>query len=345
MRPQLRVLFALLREQKRLYAAGIVFVAIGIAAGLGYPYFVQRLIDEGVMQARVDRVNVLGLLLLGLLLAEGISTAFRDYFFNVAAERVMGRLRQQAFDHLLRQEIAFFDSRKSGELTARLWSDVPAIGRVVGDEAADAFRFGLFGVCGTALLFYTSPLLTAIVMLAVPPIVIGSSVFGRRVKRLSAETQAAFARAGAAADESIGGIRTVRAFAQEDAERRRYRQRIDDAIAIAKRKIFASGAIGGISFAFGELAALLAIWVGGALIVRGRMTTGQLIGFVLYAFLVARGFRNATAFHADALRGLGATEWIFQLLEREPMLPSAGGEQPTVVRDASSAHDERTSSP
>ena len=337
----MRALLALVAEQARFYAIGSIFVASGIAVGLAYPYYVQRLMDEGVIAGRIDRVNAFGLLLLLLLLIEGVSTTMRDYFFNLAAERVMARLRQRVFDHLLHQDIAFFDRSKSGELTARLAGDVPVIQRVVGEEMAESFRFAVFGICGVGLLFYISPILTSIVLLAVPPIVIASTVLGRRVKALTASMQSSYAAAGAAAEESIAGIRTVRAFAQETTESRRFGARIREAIAVARQKIIAVGVLSGLSFAFGELAALLAIWVGGILIVRGRLSTGQLIGFVLYAFLVARGFRNATAFYADALRGLGATAWIFELLDRRPELPTSGGLRPETVRGAITLDDVR----
>ena len=331
---QVRAIGALVFEQRLFYCIGAIFVIIGIGAGLSYPWFVKRLIDEGVMAGRIDRVNRIALVLLSLLVAEGIATTMRDYFFNVAAERVTAHLRQNVFAHLLRQEIAFFDREKTGELTSRLASDVPAIGRVVGEELAEAVRFALFGIFGTVLLFYTSATLTMLVMLAVPPIIIASSVLGKRVKAFSAAMQRAYAEAGAVAEESLGGIRAVRAFGQETTEAHRYGVRIQTAVAVAKRKIVATGMLSGLSFSLGEGAALIAIWAGGNLIVRGRLTSGALISFVLYAFLVSRGCRNATAFWADALRGLGATSWIFDLLEREPQMPTAGGARLAEVRGA-----------
>ena len=321
---QVRALAGLAYEERWRYAAGTIFVLIGIATGLSYPWFVQRLIDEGVMTARLDRVNRIGLILLGLLVTEGVATALRDYFYNVAAERVTARLRRRVFDHFLRQEIAFFDRRTTGELITRLWGDVPAISRVVGEELADAVRFALFGLFGSGLLLYISPRLTLLVMLAVPPIVIASSFLGRRVQQLSGDLQRAYAESGATAEESIGGIRTVRAFAREPAESRRYGDRIDGALEIARRKIAATGILSGLAFTFGEAAALVALWAGGLMIARGRLTSGELIGFVLYAFLVARGFRNASAFWADALRGIGATQWIFDMLDRDPAPPRSG---------------------
>jgi ATP-binding cassette subfamily B protein len=128
--------------------------------------------------------------------------------------------------------------------------------------------------------------------------------------------QQAHADAGARAAEIVGGIRTVRAFSREEAEVARYDRHIERALDIARRKIKATSALGAVSFVAGECAALLAIWVGGNLIVRGQLTTGALISFVLYALLVARGFRNATRFSSESLRAIGATQWIFDVLDR-----------------------------
>jgi ABC-type multidrug transport system fused ATPase/permease subunit len=90
----------------------------------------------------------------------------------------------------------------------------------------------------------------------------------------------------------------------------------------------AASALGAASFVAGECAAVLAIWVGGHLIVSGRLTTGALISFILYALLVARGFRNASRFSAESLRAAGATEWIFALIEARPAIPLEGGDRP-----------------
>jgi ATP-binding cassette subfamily B protein len=323
-RHQARVIAALMYEHRWRYAAGTVFVLVGIAAGLAYPLFVQRLIDQGVMAGRAREINRIGLILLGLMVAEGLSTTLRDYLFNVAAEGVTCRLRQKVFDQLLRQEIAYFDRQNAGEIVARLWGDVPAISRVIGDEMIDAVRFALFGICGVPLLFYLSPRLTLYVMIVVPPLIVASSVLGRRIKALTSDSQQAYAHSGATAAEGITGIRTVRAFGQEEADGRRHRRHLDAALRIARRRVLATSAMSGLSFTFGELGALIALWAGGMLIARGQLTSGQLIGFVLYAFLVARGFRNATIFWADASKGLGATEWIFDLLERQPAPPRGG---------------------
>src|SRR5262245_33660458 len=334
MRAQLRALFGMVLEQRWLVAVGTVFVAIGLVAALSYPILVKRLIDEGVLAGQRSRVNELALLLLVLVVAEGVATVVRDHYFNLAAERVTARVRQRVFDHLLSQEIAFFDSRNVGELTTRLSDDVAVINRVVGDKLAEAVRSALVGGLGTVLLIYTSPVLTLLLMLAVPPIAMKAWVLGGRVKTLTTHTQQPSADAGTIAGESLAGIATVRAFAQETAQRRRYRDKLQAGVELARRRIFANSTRSGVSFVAGEGAALFGLWAGANLILENRLTSGAVISFVLYGLQIARGLRSASDFWGEAVRGLGATQWIFDMLAREPQLPADGGVQLARVEGA-----------
>jgi ABC-type multidrug transport system fused ATPase/permease subunit len=335
---QLRRILRVVWAERRLYAPGTLFVLLSIGTGLGYPQIIRLIIDEGVQGRQLDRLNQLALIMVGILIVEAISTSMRDYCFNLGAERVGLRLRRMVFDTLLRQDVQFFDRRDTGEITTRLWADVPALQFVLGEELADAIRFGVIAIAGTALLFYTSVRLSLLTLLAVPPIVIATSMLGRKVRGLATDVQQAHAEAGAAASEVIGGIRTVRAFSQEGAESRRYERQSARALEFARRKIVAHSALDGVSFIAGECAALLAIWVGGSLIITGRLTTGSLLSFVLYALLVARGYRNASRFAAESYRAVGATQWIFDLLNNRPLIPLTGGATPATF-DGSIAFD------
>ena len=253
------MVWALVRGQWRTYAVGAIFVTIGIAAAVAYPQIIRLMIDEGILGGHPDRINRLGLLMAALLLGEAMATLLRNDLFNLAAERMAADLQQRTFEHVLKQEIAFFDSQTTGALTSRLSAAIPAFQRVFGDELADALRNMLWGIGGTVLLFYRSPRLSFVVLLSVPPIVIASSLLGRRVKRDTASMQQAHAECGTIAEEAIGGIRTVRAFVRESAEAARHRHAIAAAVEIAKRKILATSAASSIAFLTGEGAAVLAI--------------------------------------------------------------------------------------
>jgi len=325
---RLRRVSSLVWAEPKPYLIGSVFVLLSTFTSLAYPAVVRLILDDAIAGGQVNKLNQLSLVMIGILALEAVSTYGRDYCFGLGAERVGARVRRLVFHTLLRQDIQFFDSRDVGEITTRLWTDVPPLEHALGEELADTLKNGVFVVCGAALLFYTSPPLTLFMLLGLPPILFASSVLGRRVKARAADVQHAHGEAGAAAAEVLAGVRTVRAFAQEPAERVRFDRQLARALDFARRKVHARALLGGISVITGESAALLAIWVGGRLIVAGQMKTGALISFMLYALLVARGLRSGSRFAAEALRAVGAAGWIFDLIEQQPRIPLEGGLRP-----------------
>ncbi len=314
--------------ERRPYLLGSIFVAISIGTSLAYPYVIRLIIDDAIQGGQLDRLNRLSLMLLGILVVESLSTFGRDYFFGLGAGLVGVRIRRLTFRTLLGQDIEFFDRRDTSAITTRLWSDVPPLEAILGEELAENTRAFIFAVCGTGLLFYTSPSLTGLMLLAIPPIAAATSILGRRVKSLAGDLQTAHADAGAAAGEVLAGVRTVRAFGQEPNEGARYDGVLDRALDVWRRKARARATLGGLSLIGSECAALLAIWVGGRLIVAGRMTTGGLVSFILYALFVARGFRNSARFIGEVMRALGGMQWLLDLLDETPRIPLNGGETP-----------------
>jgi len=323
----LRALLRVAWPERRYYFFGLFCIVVGMFTTLGYPQAIRITIDEGLRGGQPERINLLALIMLALLLGEAVSTFLRNYLFNIAAEKVSARLRQDAFEHLLHQEISFFDESNTGMLTERLWSEIPTLQWLLGEKLGDALRYSIIGLGGTALLFYTSPVLSCCVLLTLPVLGFAAARLGRRIRHASMETQNAYSEAGTIAHETISGIRTVRAFTQEKAEAERYQNKLRAAVQRARRSILAFAASNSLSLLAAEGSALLALWVGGLLILRGQLSAGALISFMLYAFLVAKGVRASSDFWSDAVRSLGTAAWILELLDRKPQLPAGGTKQ------------------
>ena len=329
-----RRLGRLVWAERSLYLPGSIFVVFSTLTALVYPYVVRLIMDDAITAGHVEKLNQLSLMLVGILVVEAVATMGRDYCFGLGAERVGYRLRTSVFHVLLRQDIQFFDGRDVGEITTRLWTDVPPLEHALGEELAEALKNVIVVIGGLVLLLYTSPQLTLLMLLGMPPIALASSWLGRRVKAMASDAQKAQGEAGAAASEVLAGVRTVRAFGQEPAEGRRFASQLARAFESAKRRVKARALFAGISVLAGEFAALIAIWFGGRLIVQGRMTTGTMLSFILYALLVARGLRNSTRFAGEALRAIGASEWVFALVGQTPLIPLDGGDRPSAFDGA-----------
>ena len=326
-------LLRLARPEAGLLAAGLVFLAIGSAATLAYPQGVRVVIDAALGSApewagQVARARLLELVALAMAAIALVSAAamgIRYYLFMLAGERVITRLRKDLYQAILDQEVAFFDKERTGDLMSRLASDTATIQGSVSANISFGLRNLIQLIGGVALLIYTSPGLTLLILAVVPAIVLGAVVYGRRIRRLSRKVQDAIAEGQSVAEESIAGIRTVRSFAAEEAERGRYGDAIDRALGLARKRIVASSLFMAATTFAGYASAALVFWYGGKLVARGEMSAGDLTSFLVYTLLVGFALGALADLWADFLRSLGAAERVFELLDRQPTLANRGG--------------------
>ncbi|MDC0713425.1 ABC transporter transmembrane domain-containing protein [Stigmatella sp. ncwal1] len=331
-RVTLRRLLGLARPETRTLLAGTFFLAIGSGMSLLYPQAMRFIIDEALGsrdRAVIDRAALWMTLILAI---QALSVALRYYLFTTAGERVVTRLRQNLFASMMGQEVAFFDERKTGELTNRLSSDTTVLQNTVSANISMVLRNVAQAVGGVALLFYTSPLLTLLMLAVVPAVAVGAVVYGRRVRKLSKEVQDALAASNEVAEESLSGVRTVRAFAAEKHEVARYRGAVDKAFELARRRIRHSSTFMAVASFGGFSSAAVVLWYGGRLVVDGKLSVGGLTSFLLYSLFVAFALGALAELWADFMRASGAAERVFELMDRTPTIPSTGGERPPNVQ-------------
>jgi ABC transporter fused permease/ATP-binding protein len=338
-RAQLGRIISLAAPEWPRLLVGTIFLIVGAAASLAFPQAVRILIDAatkvGATRVTIDRSAIA---LLTIFLVQGVATAGRYTMFSVVGERVVARLRRDLYGRLVEQEIAFFDERRTGELANRLSSDTTVLQSAVSANISMLLRHGATILGGVVLLLYTSPILTVLMLAVVPPVALGAVFYGRRVRKLSKQVQDALADAGEVAEESLSGIRTVRAFAAERNEAERYGGAIERAFALARSRIVASATfMGAASFAgYGAFAVVL--WYGGRLVLDGRMSAGALTSFLMYTLLVAFSFGAIGELWADFMRASGAAERVFDLIDRRPAMPLTGGAVPPAVRGRIELH-------
>jgi len=171
------------------------------------------------------------------------------------------------------------------------------------------------------LLFVLEPRLTLVMLAVVPPVVVVGAVFGRGLRRVSAEFQDRLAAASADAEEAIAGVRVVKAFGAEGLERARYERGVDAAFAAALRRVrlrslFVPAVL---LCAFAGLAVVL--WFGGRLALAGELSSGDLVAFLLLTMFVAGSLGTFTGLWAQLQEAAGASRRVFELLDARPELP------------------------
>ena len=303
-------------------ALATVFLLLGSAVSLSYPLVIGKVVDLITQGEATELIDFAALGLVVLFAALGLLTALRVYLFDVAGERVVADLREQLYSSLVRQEVAFFDSRRTGELINRLSADTSLIQDAVTTDASMVLRFGVTLIGSLAIMTIASWRLTLVMLLVVPFVAVGATVYGRMLRAVSREVQDALAESTAVAEESLSGIRTVRAFAREDTEVGRYGEAVEASFRLARRRSRLRGVFLGLVTFLGYSSIAGVTWYGGRLVSAGQMTIGELTSFVLYTFSMALAIGMLTSLWADMSKALGASERVFELMARSPQVES-----------------------
>lgn len=310
---------------------GLFFLLVGSAATLAFPKAVEVIIASASEQGRLETINGAAVTMLGLFAVQAVSGSIRYRLFTGAGERIVARLRGQLFSSLLEQEVAFFDQNRTGELLSRLSSDTQVLQNTVSVNVSMLLRNVVSALGGVALLFALSWKLTLVMMLVVPPVAAGAALFGRRVRRFSKAAQDQLASAGEIAEESLGGIRTVRAFNQEQAEAERYESAVDRSLQAAMQRITNIALFSGGGALFGGSAIAAVLWVGGRMAASQEISVGVLSSFLLYSLIVAFSLGALTDLWGDFMKASGSAERVFALLDRRSSMASGEESLPASI--------------
>ncbi|XP_011542437.1 ATP-binding cassette sub-family B member 10, mitochondrial isoform X1 [Homo sapiens] len=288
------------------------------------PFFLGKIIDVIYTNPTVDYSDNLTRLCLGLsavFLCGAAANAIRVYLMQTSGQRIVNRLRTSLFSSILRQEVAFFDKTRTGELINRLSSDTALLGRSVTENLSDGLRAGAQASVGISMMFFVSPNLATFVLSVVPPVSIIAVIYGRYLRKLTKVTQDSLAQATQLAEERIGNVRTVRAFGKEMTEIEKYASKVDHVMQLARKEAFARAGFFGATGLSGNLIVLSVLYKGGLLMGSAHMTVGELSSFLMYAFWVGISIGGLSSFYSELMKGLGAGGRLWELLEREPKLP------------------------
>ncbi|MCS7085551.1 MAG: ABC transporter transmembrane domain-containing protein [Bacteroidia bacterium] len=319
---ELRRLYRYLRPYRVKVVLGLTFMLLSGLTTLAFPYAIGRMVDTalggGASSSFLRDEASVAVALLTLLVFQAAFSFFRILWFNEVGEKAVADLRKQLFDRLVAAPMAFFHQRRVGELTSRLGADATLIFDALTFTLAEIIRSLINLLVGVAIIFATSVKLTLVMLSTFPAIVLAAAVFGRKIRRMSRESQDALAESNAAAEEALQGIQTVKSFANEARERRRYRQALDEAVRLALRGAAYRGAFASfVIFAiFGAI--IFILWYGATMVRAGEMSVGQLTSFLVYTMFVGAAFASFGEQYSQVQRAVGATERIRRLLE-EPV--------------------------
>jgi ATP-binding cassette, subfamily B, bacterial len=297
----------------------LLALTVAALATLAIPSGVRLVIDRGfVASGDPDGIARWFQYLLMIVAVMAVATAFRFYFVSWLGERTVADIRLAVNRNLLRQSPAFFEENRPAEIASRMTSDTTIIEQVVGTTVSVALRNIVMGVGGTIYLFTLAPQLAVKLLIAIPVIVIPIVMMGRKLQSASRTSQDRIADVGAMVSETLGAMRIVQAFGQENRERERFSGSVEATFVAAKRRIRLRAIMTAIVMGLIFGAVTMLMWQGAIDVIEKRITPGTIFAFVITGMLVAGSFGALTEVYGDLVRGAGASGRLAELLAAEP---------------------------
>ena len=282
-----RRLLAYVVRYRRAFLAGLVCVVGTASVGLSAPWVLKLAIDDLTRGVDIEKVRFYGAAVFGLAVVGGIFRFLMRRIIIGASRGIEYDLRNDFFAHLQRLDLAYFQHHRTGDLMSRATNDLSAVRMMIGPAVMYSATTALTFVVGIVLMLSINVWLTLVALVPLPLISIAVKYFGSVVHRRFERIQAQLSEISAMTQETLSGVRVVRAYGQEAFEAERFRHANEEYVSRNRGLIRIQSLYFPIMGLLMGVGALLVLWLGSREVVAQRMTIGELVAFNSYLMMLS----------------------------------------------------------
>jgi ATP-binding cassette subfamily B protein len=333
--PTLRRGVGLVRDHRLVLAISIVLAIAGQIFTIAIPWATGRVVDEAMKPQDTAQLRYLIGLILALAVGRFAVMYLRRIISGTMAVNIERDLRNLVYHHLLSLSFPFFDRNQTGQIMNRATVDLTTLRLYLGYGILFFTQHSVSIIAVMAVLFWMNPLIALMVLVIVPPLAILAILYSRRSQPIVTEAQQALAQVTTQAEESVVGVRVIKAFGQETQEVDRFRDRANDVFAWNVEATRLRSQYVPIMDFLPTISLALLIAVGGYAVITDRMSLGDFVTYSLLVALIVMPLRMLGGWIGDTQRFVASSQRIFQILDMKPNiedrpdalpLPAGGGE-------------------
>jgi subfamily B ATP-binding cassette protein MsbA len=298
----------------RLVAA---FVCSGLVAGFSgaYAWLVKPVLDEIFINKNETLLLVLPLALFAVSVLKSAFSYGQNYLMNYVGNQVITDIRQELFGKLVRLPVTYHDANTSGRLVSRVVNDVTLMANAIAGVLKDVFQQGLTFLAMLGVIFYQNWRLGALSIVIIPLAVVTMLRVGKRLRTLGASGQERMGDMASTLQETLSGIRMVKAYGREEAEAERFKQSNREFLNTTMKAIQVSSLGSSHMEVIGVVGVAAIIWYGGSLVISGEMTPGAFFSFLTAMFMVFTPIRRLSGSNNTIQQALSAAERVFSVID------------------------------
>uniref|UniRef100_A0A8C9WPX5 Transporter 1, ATP-binding cassette, sub-family B (MDR/TAP) n=1 Tax=Scleropages formosus TaxID=113540 RepID=A0A8C9WPX5_SCLFO len=299
---------------------------------MAIPHYTGRMTDwimnEDEPEAFTHAITVMSL----ITIMSAVSEFVCDLIYNITMSRIHTFIQGQVFKAVLKQEIAFFDTVHTGDIVSRITTDTNTMSESLSEKLSLLMWYFMRVTFLFIFMLRLSWKLSLFTALGLPIILVIPELTGKFYQSLSVKVQESLARANDVAMETFSSMKTVRSFANEEGETERYKKKLEDTYSLNKTEA-AAYAVSTWTNSLSSLALKVSIlYYGGRLVTGKDVSSGDLVSFVLYELQFASAVEVLMSYYPHVKKAVGASEKIFEYVDRQPQVPPEGSLAPKVLR-------------
>ena len=332
--PTLRRGVGLMRAHRLVLVISIILAIGGQIFTIAIPWATGRVVDEAMKPKDMEQLKYLIGLILALAIGRFVVMYLRRIISGTMAVNIERDLRNLVYHHLLSLSFPFFDRNQTGQIMSRATVDLTTLRLYLGYGILFFTQHSVSIIAVMAVLFWMNPLVALMVLVIVPPLALLAILYSRRSQPVVIEAQQALAQVTTQAEESVVGVRVIKAFGQEAQEVDRFRDRANDVFARNVEATRLRSQYVPIMDFLPTISLALLIAVGGYAVITDRMSLGDFVTYSLLVALIVMPLRMLGGWIGDTQRFVASSQRIFQILDMQPSieddadaapLPAGGG--------------------
>ncbi|MCH2393444.1 ABC transporter ATP-binding protein [Oceanibaculum sp.] len=325
----------LLREHVKRYAPrfglALVLMMLVAASTAALAKLMEPVLDEVFTAKDRDQLMLVAGFVLATFVVKGLANFGQQVVMEGVTQRIVADVRKRLFSHLLTADLAFFHGTSSGALISRMMNDVALLHMAVGKTLTGFGKDLLTLLALIGVMFYQDWALALASFFAFPTAILPIARIGKRMRKVSGNSQAEMSRLTSHLDETFQGIRHVKAYTTESYEAERGGRLVDLVANLGIKAARTRGLSHPIMETLGGIAIVVVIFYGGWQVIEGARTTGSFFSFVVALMLAYEPLKRLVSLNANLQEGLAAAHRIFDVLDTKPAIVDRSDAQPLAV--------------
>ena len=298
----------------RLLAAMVCMLVVAGVTSL-MAFMVKPVLDDIFIQKKVSLLSLLPLFIIFLYVIKGLFAYGQSYLMSYVGERIVANMRMALYTHLQRLSLSYFDRTSTGLLMSRILNDITLIQGAVSSAVTGILKdsFTILGLIG--VIFYRDWQLAILAILVLPVAVFPIVKFGRKLRKISTQSQKTMAEISIHLHETLSGNRIVKAFHTEDYEIERFSQRVQKFFQWTMKDVSIKSMSSPIMEFLGGIGIAAIIWYGGYQVLKGYSTPGTLFSFLTALLMLYEPIKHLSGVNNTIQQGMAAAIRVFEIMD------------------------------